>query len=108
MKLTPHIPGPFGPASDVYVYRTPVGIPVPTQNELLSREQAIKIIEAHTPIKDEEDRIWLRVSTLFTILEGDENNGRAIVASPKNTALALGAYDLFPSTEDLQAHRYCR
>ncbi len=97
MTLTPHYThGSLGaPMDNEYIHILPTETPIPTQNELLTREQTIELIKAHTPIKDEDDRSWIRASTLYTILEGDENNGRAIAASPKNTALALGAYELF-------------
>ena len=73
----------------------PLSIPVPRTDELLTKEQAISLIKTHASLTIPEDSVWLNNTTMFTILEGDSNRGRAIVGTPFLTALALEQYDLF-------------
>ena len=89
------LPGTFGSLS--------FDVPVPRQAELLTEKQAVSIIREHVAQpKTQEDLIWLKQSTMFTILEGDSERGRAIACNPVRTALALERYDLFTASDPVE------
>ncbi len=79
-------------------------VPVPRQEELLTEEQAVSLIKEHAvPISSvphfgksyrQDDLNWLQQTTMFTILEGDSDVGRAIACNPIRTAMVLEQYDL--------------
>lgn len=79
------------------------GIPVPMKDELLTKEQAVSLIKDHIDDRKKAvdlrleriNDLWLKNTTLFTILEGDAERGRAIAANAFQTSLVLGEYDLY-------------
>ena len=99
-----------GPSSGAFHFSAPV----PEQDELLTKEQAKSWIRKNiTELPPDEpgfslvrfDKLTSNLKyILYTTLEGDKTCGRAIAATPLNTALALGAYELLDEPTLKQIH----
>ena len=71
-----------------------VDVPVPKKDELLTREQAVELINDRCSSQNHNDRIWLKYTTMYTILEGTADRGRAVVGGVLQTLLVHEEYDL--------------
>ena len=84
--------GSYSPASIDY------DIPVPRKDELMTKEKAFSFLEEWSAMGAD---LILEDVIMYTILEGDSDRGRAIVASPIQMAVAFERYDLFDARHHL-------
>lgn len=67
--------------------------PTPKQDELMTRDEAVSLLEKHLQDKDNKANLWFVNTILYIILEGDKTCGRAFVCDPYAAFLVLGLCD---------------